>query len=241
MKFAGVIKDTRRIAVAVLAAIIAVAAAGATAHASGATPAAAQASQGPSALEVLDRLTEARKGLNSYSVPIHFELVVHKGPSVSAKVDGVRYYQRPDREVLVLKSLPSIARKFSYIYSGTGTPETWASAYDVSFAASSAPDAQTYELKAVPKTSGDISYAVLDVARDSPAALGARVYYKNGGLVVLAFQNQMVSGFVLPTVETIDITFPEYKVHAVGRYGAYVINQTIPDSVWQTTPQTLPT
>jgi len=202
------------------------------------TPAAAQTSAAAS--DIVARMAAAREGLDSYSVPIHFSLTVHKGPSVSAKLDSTRYFERPDREVLVMKSMPSIARKFRYIYAGLGTPETWPAQYDISRVESTSP--KTYSLKGVPKANSDVSYVLMDVDTDTLAPTTARWFYKNGGTISMQFQNAAVSGkYWLPQTETIDIDFPEYKVHAVGTFGTYSINQPIPSAIWQTSPQPLPT
>lgn len=200
--------------------------------------AASTASGGLSASEILDRMAAARKGLNSYSVPMHFDLVVHKGIGVRAKLDGTRYFQTPDKEVLVMGSMPSIAKQFRYIYSGLGAPQTWPLHYDISLNQTS--DSQ-YELKGVPKDNPNVSYVLLDVTRGALTPVSASWFYKNGGTVTMAFQNAPASGYVLPSVETIDINFPEYKVHAVGTYGSYSINQPIPNAIWNPSPQPLPT
>ena len=207
----------------------------------GASPAPAPL-KSPTASDVLNQLIAVRHGLNSYSVPIHFNLTVKKGLSVSTQLDATRYFESPNREVLAMQSIPSIAKQFRYIYTGVGTPETWPSQYDVSFAQDQ-PIVQTaYNLRGVPKNNPGISYIILKVARDTYAPLAAHVLYKNGGTVDLSFDNGAVAGgYLLPLTETIDIAFPDYKVHAVGKYGTYSINQPIPSSVWQQNPQPLPT
>jgi hypothetical protein len=205
-----------------------------------ATPSGASVPSGPTASDIVTRMAAARKGLTSYSVPIHFDLVVHKGMSVTAKLDSVRYFESPDKEVLVMNSMPSIARQFQYIYSGLGTPQTWPEQYEISRVASAEP--QSYELKGVPKNNSNVTYVLLDVTTDTLAPIGAHCFYTNGGRVDMQFQNTLVNGtYWLPTTETIDIAFPEYKVHAVGHYGDYSVNQPIPDSVWQASPEPLPT
>ncbi|MBV8340734.1 MAG: hypothetical protein JO343_12370 [Candidatus Eremiobacteraeota bacterium] len=204
-----------------------------------ATPA-AQSSGSLSTADILKQMADQRKGLTSYSVPIHFNLTVHKGVSVSSQLDATRYFERPDKEVLVMKSMPSIARKFQYIYSGLGTPETWPLDYDITLVQS--PSAQTYELKGVPKNNPNVSYVLLDVTRETLAPVKAQWFYQNGGTVVINFDNATVNGkYLLPSTETIDVSFPEYRVHAVGHYGDYSINQPIPDAVWLASPQPLPT
>ncbi|HME80924.1 MAG TPA: hypothetical protein VKF82_02495 [Candidatus Eremiobacteraceae bacterium] len=137
-----------------------------------------------------------------------------------------------------------MARKFRNIYTGVGTPETWLAQYDVTFAEDQVSNSQSYKLKGVPKgtSSVGISYVLLDVASDTFAPTSAHVFYSNGGTVALQFENEAVNGiYRLPALETIDIAFPDYKVHAVAHYGAYEINAPIPESIWQSSPQPLPT
>ena len=195
----------------------------------------------PTTADLLSRMAAMRAGLNSYSVPIHFDLVVRKGVSVSAKLDGTRYFQSPDREVLVMNNMPSIAKRFQYIYSGLGTPQTWPLHYTVTLV-SPQPSSDMYELKGVPKESSNVSYVLLDVSRDNLAPIQTQWFYTNGGTVFMHFDNKTVGGkYLLPSAETIDIAFPEYKVHATGHYAEYTINQPIPDAIWQASPQPLPT
>src|SRR5579872_1410869 len=198
----------------------------------------------PTAQSIVAHLLEARHGLQSFSVPIGFDVVVHKGIGVSAHVSGTRYFQSPDKEVLVMNSMPAIAKRFSYIYSGAGTPETWPSMYDITLMTGQTAGSSSYALRGVPKTKSPVGIAavILDVDSTTFAPIAAHLSYENGGTIALQFQNALVGGkYQLPSTETIDIAFPEYRVHAVAHYGTYSVNGAIPDSVWQTTPQSLPT
>src|SRR5271167_4433960 len=139
------IRRIRLIALALSIAVVAVTGSTGAATTSIASPGlpVGQPSASPTAQDVVARLLAARRGLSSYSVPIHFNLVVWKVVRVSAQLDAVRYFQSPDKEILVMKSMPSIAKQFRYIYSAAGTPETWLSRYDVTFAEGQLANSQT--------------------------------------------------------------------------------------------------
>jgi len=192
----------------------------------------------PTVDDILGRMVAARKDLNSYSVPVHFDIGIQKPISVALPLDGVRYFERPDKEALVMQSVPAVAQAFQRTYAGLGTAETWPQRYDLSLVA---PDrnasATMYELKGIPKNGGNVAYILIDVARDSAVPVRARWFYRNGATIDMAIENALASnGYLLPKTETLDIVFPSYAGHAVAHYGEYAINQPIPASVWESSP-----
>ena len=193
-----------------------------------------QASEAVSAQSILAHMVQNRRGLNSFTVPIHFDVTVHKVVSVAIQLDGTRYFERPDREALIMQTVPAIAQPFQKIFSGLGTAETWPQTYDISMMPLRSPESSsTYELKGVPKAGGNVAYILLDVSQTTYEPLEARWFYKNGAMIVLGVQNALASGrYLLPKTETIDIDFPAYKAHAVAHYGEYAINTPIPESIW---------
>jgi hypothetical protein len=136
--------------------------------------------------------------------------------------------------------MPSIAKQFRYIYSGLGTPLTWPLQYDITLQQDQSVNG-SYVLKGVPKNNPGISYVLLTVESTTLAPTQAQWFYANGGTVSIQYENSSASGYLLPSLETIDIAFPDYKVHATGHYGQYIVNQPIPESVWLASPQPLPT
>ncbi|HXW52035.1 MAG TPA: hypothetical protein VEJ41_08600 [Candidatus Acidoferrales bacterium] len=193
-----------------------------------------QASEGVSAQSILAHMVANRRGLNSFTVPIHFDVTVHKVISVGLKLDGTRYFERPDREALIMQTVPAVAQPFQKIFSGLGTAETWPQIYDITMMPLHAPEsAARYELKGIPKAGGNVAYILLDVSQTTFEPLEARWFYKNGATIVLGVQNGLADGrYLLPQTEDIDIDFPSYKAHAVAHYGDYAINTPIPESIW---------
>jgi len=168
-------------------------------------------------------------------VPIGFAIKVRKVIRVGLHLSGTRYFQRPDKEALVMHSVPALAKSFQKIFAGLGTPETWPSQYDISLVPLDPPDSATlYELRGVPLQGGSVDHILLDVSQATYEPLKARWFYKNGATIVMVIENSLVGNqYLLPRTETLDIDFPSYKAHAVASYGEYSINTPIPDSVWQ--------
>jgi hypothetical protein len=201
----------------------------------GATPNATPVSPTPSADDILARMVAARKGLDSFSVPVSFDVKVRKPLGVALRLDGVRYFQRPDKGAVILQSVPLVAEAFQRAYSGLGTPETWPERYVVTVVApDQTSNSNAYELKGIPKSGGNVDHILIDVARDSASPIRARWFYRNGATIDMAIENAFVGNlYLLPKTETLDIVFPSYSAHAVAHYGDYSINQPIPATVWE--------
>jgi hypothetical protein len=189
----------------------------------------------PSADDILARMVAARKSLNSFSVPVYFDVNVRKPLGVALRLDGVRYFQRPDKGAVILQSVPLVAQAFQRAYSRLGTPETWPERYVITVVTpDQAASSTTYELKGVPKNGGNVDYILIDVARDSAASVRVRWFYRDGATIDMAIENAVASNlYLLPKTETLDIVFPSYTAHAVAHYGDYSINKPIPATVWE--------
>jgi len=205
----------------------------------GATPSPSPTdSPAPTVDDILARMAATRKGLSSFSVPVHFDVKMRRPLGVVLHPDGVRYFERPNKEALTMKSVPDAAKAFQQIYTALGTAETWPEQYDMSLVElDPQAGATTYELKGVSKSGGDIDHVVIDVAKDTAAPTRARLFYRNGATIDMAIENAMVDGqYLLPKTETLDLNFPSFAGHAVGHYGDYSVNQPIPDTVWAHSP-----
>lgn len=135
----------------------------------------------PTAQSILAHMVVNRQGLNSFTVPVHFDIKVHKVIGLGIKLDGVSYFERPDREALVMQTVPALAKPFQKIFAGLGTPETWPSRYNISIVPLDAPNNATmYELNGVPKAGGNVDHVLLDISQTTFEPLKARWFYKNG-------------------------------------------------------------
>ncbi len=191
------------------------------------------ASDAPTAADILARMVAARKGLDTYIVPVHFDVKMHRPLGVSMGIDGTRYFQRPDKQALDMKSVPAAAKAFQQMTASLGTAETWPNTYDITLVPPN-PSAGYYELRGVPKNSSStVDHILIDVAKDTVAPMRARWFYHNGSTIDMTIDNAMAGGqYLMPNTETLDLSFPSFAGHAVGHYGDYSVNQPIPASVW---------
>jgi len=191
------------------------------------------ASGAPTAADILARMVVARKGLDSYSVPVHFDVKLRRPLGIPMQLDGMRYFQRPDKQALDMKSVPAAAKAFQQMTASLGTAETWPNTYDITLVPPD-PSAGYYELRGVPKNSSStVDHILIDVAKDTVAPIRARWFYHNGSTIDMTIDNAMAGGqYLMPKTETLDLSFPSFAGHAVGHYGDYSVNQPIPASVW---------
>jgi len=190
------------------------------------------ASAAPTAADILSRMVAARKGLDSYSVPVHFDVKMHRPLGVSMQLDGTRYFERPDKQALNMRSVPAAAKAFQQMTASLGTAETWPNTYDITLVPPD-PSAGYYELKGAPKNSSStVDHILIDVAKDTLAPIRARWFYHNGSTIDMTIENAMAGQYLMPKTETLDLSFPSFAGHAVGHYGDYSLNQPIPASVW---------
>lgn len=192
------------------------------------------ASAAPTVQSILERMTASRKDLNSFSVAIHFDITLHEVVDVGLGLDGVQYYEQPDKEALIFNSVPVMAKDFQRLYPHIGTPQTWPVQYDISIVDASPSDARAYGLKLVPKRPGNVDHVLLDVDKGTFAPTRSVWIYRNGASIDMDILNKLVTTkYTLPSIETVDISFPQYKAHAVAHFGDYTINRAIPESVWK--------
>lgn len=184
--------------------------------------------------QILARMSANTAGIKTYEVPVQIDARIHKGITLPVSMTGTRYFEAPDKESLKMNSVPTIAKAFQDVYASLGTPQTWPRTYDITVCTPAVSgDRPIYELRAVYKRESKVDHILLDVDATTFDPIQARWYYTSGATIVLNVEEQSVEGkYRLPAHETIDVAFPQYKGDADIRYGAYVINHPIPDSVF---------
>lgn len=207
--------------------LLAILAAGGAAWAAG--PAAAQLSGD----QILARAASA-PGLSSYSVPVHFDVHMHRPIGITTAVDGIVYYKAPARAALVITKIPSIiGRFFKGSYNLDLSPQTWPSKYTVSSVSQSqAGGASVYALNSIPKADPSVDHVVFGVTQAEYAAVSAAWYYRDGSSIKLSMENQQLSGYTLPQTESIAVTMPQFALDASAKYGDYALNGAVPDSIF---------
>jgi len=180
-------------------------------------------------------MTANTAGLQTYQVPVRIALRLHKVITLPVSLSATRYFKVPDKERLVMRTVPAIAKPFQNAYAALGTPATWPQVYNgVEVPPSISTARAVYELRATYKRPSNVDHILLDVDATTFDPVQSRWYYTNGATIVMKIEEQSVEGkYRLPLRETLDVTFPSYRGSAVVEYGSYIINQDIPDATFK--------
>ncbi|HVN70190.1 MAG TPA: outer membrane lipoprotein-sorting protein [Candidatus Binatia bacterium] len=175
-------------------------------------------------------------GLTSYSVPIHFDVHMHRPLSITTSVEGIMYYKAPAQAALVITKIPSIIGKFfKGSYSLDMIPQTWPSKYTVTSVEQTEIDgASTYMLESVPKSDSSVDRVVFGVMQADYAPVSVAWHYRDGSSINVSMQNQHLSGYTLAQTESITVNMPQFGLNATANYGSYALNASVPDSVFVT-------
>jgi len=187
----------------------------------------------PSGDEILARAGSAT-GLTSYSVPVHFDVHMHRPLGISTAVEGIVYFKAPAHGALVITKMPSIiGRFFKGSYSLDLNPQTWPAKYTVTTVSQAQVEGTpVYALRSVPKADPSVDHVVFTVAQSDYTPVSVVWSYRDGSSISVTMQCQRLSGNALPQTESITVNMPQYGLDAKAQYGSYALNATVPDSVF---------
>ena len=189
----------------------------------------------PSGDQILARAGSAT-GLTSYSVPVHFDVHMHRPLGISTAVEGIVYFKAPAHGALVITKMPSIiGHFFKGSYSLDLNPQTWPAKYTVtSVSTGQADGTAVYALRSVPKADPSVDHVIFTVTQADDTPLSVVWSYRDGSSISVTMQCQRVSGNALPQTESITVNMPQYGLDAKAQYGSYALNAAVPDSVFAT-------
>jgi hypothetical protein len=184
----------------------------------------------PTAAQVLWRFTARDALLDSYIVPVHVDVHLHKVITFHFGLNGMAYYKRPDHVALELRELPPASRR---VFSEMGSPLTWDNTYDLRVRDVVTNDSRTtYQIEGTPRHPGEIDRMLLDVDSDANAALRGRWFCKDGTTIAMRIEESAAGPYQLPKRTEADLAAGGYRIHAVLNYGAYSFNAVVADSVF---------
>ena len=179
----------------------------------------------------------ARAGsVQSYSVPVHFDVHLRRPIGVKTAVEGVVYFQAPAQAALaVTKAPPVIGIFFRGAYNLDMVPQTWPAKYHVTAVTTDVLDGTpVYVLQAELKSPGAIDAIDFRIAQADFSPLSVEWLYHNKSSIRLSFTNQQVGDLTLPRAATIRVEMPHYGLDADAAYGAYAIGDAVPADVFKT-------
>ena len=177
----------------------------------------------------------ASPGLQSYTVPVHFDVHMHRPIGVKAGVEGVVYYKSPASTALSITRVPGILGHF---FSGTYTldiaPQTWPANYTVvSVSQAESENVPVYVLTAVAKHDPSLKQVVFKVTQATDEPVAVTWTQTDGSSISVTMINEAVNGVKLPATEDITVSQPKYSLDATATYGSYKINAPIPSGVFK--------
>jgi hypothetical protein len=184
----------------------------------------------PTAAQVLARFTARDALLDSYTVPVHVDVHLHKLFTFHFGLNGTAYYKRPDRVALDLHSMPAAYRR---TFAEIGSPLTWAGTYDLRVRDVVTDDNHTtYRIEGTPRRPGEIDHMLVDVDTDAYAMLRGHWIFKDGTAIAMTIEESAAGPYQLPKRAEADLDAGGYRVHAVLDYGPYSFNAVVADSVF---------
>jgi hypothetical protein len=189
----------------------------------------------PSGDEILARACSAT-GLQSFSVPVHMDVRLHKFISFRAGVDGTAYYKAPGKSALeITKAPPIIGGFFKGQYNLDLLPAAWPAKYKVASVKSAVRRTiPVYELEATSNEPIGVNRVVFEVAQDGFAPLSVEWFYPNHSTISLSLQNKRVGNEWMPQTEIVTVSMPAYHLDATSTFGVYALNVPVADSVFVT-------
>jgi hypothetical protein len=185
---------------------------------------------------LLRRAATANGALQSFTVPVHFDVMIHKFISMRVGVDGTNFFRAPDEEALIVtKTPPLIGGAFRGNYTNLVTlPQVWPARYKVQRVRIIERDDQAlFELFARPRAADDdVDHVIFDVTRNGCEPVAASWFYRDGSTIKVTIANAPVGEYMLPSSETIVVSMPGNHFEATAHYGQYDLNAAVPQSVF---------
>jgi hypothetical protein len=184
----------------------------------------------PSAGRLLALVCAGNAGIDSYSVPLHIDVRVHKLLTFHMGLNGMEYFKRPNKLALEMPRIPEQSRR---VFGELGMPLSWPALYDMSVAGTTVADGRTtYHLRGVPKHPNDIDHMLVDLDGDVAVPIHVQWFLHDGGTITMTIRSGFDGTHELPKHADLDLATSGYKIHAAIDYGTYVLNETVADSVF---------
>jgi hypothetical protein len=179
---------------------------------------------------LLTKLASADPDLRTYRADVAFDVGLHTFPYLRKTLHGNAYFKRPARMELVFSDLPPVARAWSNLYVGLGTPADW----EKKFAIAAAGDAHLV----LTPLSGDRRLRDVDVYVDRAAALPERIVWNyRDGRIEMRQRFGRVDGHELVVAQDADIKLPAVHAYVNARITNYALNVDVDDKVFTPKPR----
>jgi len=181
---------------------------------------------------LLAKLAGADPDLRTYRADVAFDVGLHSFPYLRKKLHGNAYFKRPARMELVFSDLPPIARAWSNVYVGLGTPSDWEKKFTIASAVDASGTAHETYLVLTPRAA-DHRLREVDVYVDRTVGLPERIVWRyRDGRIEMHQRFGRVDGHDLVVAQDADIHLPALHAYVNARITNYALNVDIDDAVF---------
>ena len=187
---------------------------------------------------LLAKLAGADPDLRTYRADVAFDVGLRTFPYLRKTLHGNAYFKRPARMELVFTDLPPVARAWSNLYVGLGTPSEWEKKFTIGCAADSSGGSRESHLVLTPR-GGDRRLRDVEVYVDPGVALPERIVWNyRDGRIEMRQHFDRVDGHALVVAQDADIRLPAVHAYVNARITNYALNVDVDDRVFTPKPRT---
>jgi hypothetical protein len=180
---------------------------------------------------LLALLADADPDRRTYRADVAFDIGLHTFPYLHKTLHGNTFFKRPSRFEIVFSDLPAVARTWSNLYVGLGTPSDWAKKFIITSTQDSGGAHERY-LVLVPRVAGQRLREV-DVYVDRSVALPERIVWRyRDGRIEMRQRFGRVDGHDLVIAQDADIRLSAVHAYVNARITNYALNVDVLDSVF---------
>jgi hypothetical protein len=184
------------------------------------------------AAAILTTLAGADPDLRTYRADVAFDVGLRTFPYLRKTLHGNAYFKRPARMELVFTDLPPIARAWSNLYVGLGTPSDWEKKFSIASAADVSGGSRERHLVLTPRVP-DRRLRDVEVYVDRAVALPERIVWRyRDGRIDMLQRFARVDGHDLIVAQDADIRLPAIHAFIHARISNYALNVDVDDAVF---------
>ena len=181
---------------------------------------------------LIARMTSADPGLHTYRADVAFEVGLHTFPYVRRTLHGNAYFKRPSNLELIFTDLPPIARAYSNLYVGLGSPAEWQRKYAIG-SAQEVRDGRAMPYLVLTPLARDRRLREVDVFVDQEASLPARiVWLYRDGRIEMHQRFARLDGHDVVVAQNADIRLPAVHAFVNATITNYALNVDVDDAVF---------
>ena len=178
---------------------------------------------------LLAKLAGADPDLRTYRADVAFDVGLRSFPYLRKTLHGNAYFKRPARMELVFTDLPPVARAWSNLYVGLGTPSDWEKKFTITAAADGSHEPH---LVLTPRAA-ERRLRDVEVYVDRGVALPERIVWNyRDGRIEMRQRFARVEGHDLIVAQDAEIRLPAVHGYVNARISNYALNVDIDDKVF---------